>query len=105
LWRLKLGLKNQQRFFTAVKANPLEKVKILEIVQLQQINSSIQKTTRNKKHGLRRRAVAETKIHAENNLKVKLKWDSNILEAYSISEDEREDVKETADCSVRSLFK
>jgi hypothetical protein len=46
---VKLGLMNQQRFCTATKANHLEKVKILEIVQLQQINSSIQKTTRNKK--------------------------------------------------------
>jgi hypothetical protein len=104
LWRSKSGLKNQQRFFTAAKANPLEKVKILEIVQLQQIKSSTQKTTRIKSHGLSRRAVAESKIHAENNLKVQLKWGSNIFQAHSISEDERKDVKDTAACSVCSLF-
>jgi hypothetical protein len=37
------GSKNQQRFFTAATSIPLEKVKILGIVQIQQINSSIQK--------------------------------------------------------------
>jgi hypothetical protein len=55
----------------------------LEIVQLQQIKSSIQKTKRIESHGLGRRAVAEIKIHTENNLKVQLKWGSNIFEAYS----------------------
>jgi len=104
LWWSKSGLKNQQQFFTAAKANPLEKVKILDIVQLQQIKPSIQKTTRIKSHGLSRRAVAESKIQAESKLKVQLKWCSNIFEAYSISEDERKDVKETATCSVYSLF-
>lgn len=42
LWRLKSGLKNQQRFFTAAKVNPLE-VKILDIVQLQQIKHQSRK--------------------------------------------------------------
>jgi len=55
----------------------------LEIVQLQQVKSSIQKTTRIKSHGLSRRAVAEIKIHTEINLKVQLKWGTNIFEAYS----------------------
>ena len=75
----------------------------MEIVQLQQIKSSIQKTTRIKSHGLSRRAVAGSKIHAENNLNVQLKCGSNIFQAYSIS-DEMKDVKETAACSVCSLF-
>jgi hypothetical protein len=58
---IKTRFKESKRFFTAAEAKLLEKVKILEIVQLQQIKSSIQRTTRVKSHGLRRRA-AESKI-------------------------------------------
>ena len=66
----------------------------LFIYNKKEIKSSIQKTTRTEKHGLSKTAVAESKIHAENNLKIKyVKQGSNIFEAYSIAEDERKDVK------------
>jgi len=45
----------------------------LEIVQLQQIKSSIQKTTRIESHGLGRKAVAEIKIHTENKFEGSIK--------------------------------
>jgi hypothetical protein len=52
----------------------------LFIYNKKEIKSSIQKTTRTEKHGLSKTAVAESKIHAENNLKIKyVKQGSNIF--------------------------